>query len=93
MYLQVGQIVISKAGRDRGLPFVIVGVEGDYAFLVNGKSRGLDSPKRKKAKHLQPVNYVDKNLAHLITTGAYLKDADFRAAIKMALNKEDFSHG
>jgi len=87
MDLQVGQIVISKAGRDKGAAFVVTKLEGDYALLVDGKSRRLDNPKRKKTKHLQPTNYVDKNLAQIITTGAYLKDADFRATIKMAFNK------
>ncbi|MCL2619959.1 MAG: KOW domain-containing RNA-binding protein [Defluviitaleaceae bacterium] len=87
MDLQVGQIVISKAGRDKGVAFVVTKLEGDYALLVDGKSRRLDNPKRKKTKHLQPMNYMDKNLAQIITTGAYLKDADFRATIKMAFNK------
>ncbi|MCL2168898.1 MAG: KOW domain-containing RNA-binding protein [Defluviitaleaceae bacterium] len=94
MDLQIGQIVISKAGRDKGFAFVITRLEDDYALLVDGKSRLLTNPKRKKAKHLQPMNHVDAALARMIVTGAYLKDADFRTAIKVAFkNKEVNSHG
>ena len=94
MDLQIGQIVISKAGRDKGIAFIVTKPENGYALLVDGKSRRLDNPKRKKAKHLQPMNHVDAALAQMITTGAYLKDADFRTAIKVAFkNKEVNSHG
>ena len=93
MDLQIGQIVISKAGRDKGVAFIVFGLEDNFALLVDGKGRPLENPKRKKTKHLQPVNFVDKSLAHLIQTNAYLKDADFRTAIKAAFRKGDFSHG
>jgi len=34
-----GQIVISKAGRDKGDYFVVMDVKGEYAYLANGKNR------------------------------------------------------
>ena len=50
-----GQIVYSKCGRDKGQPFVIVSVKDDFVYLVNGGSRPLGKPKKKKGKHVQPT--------------------------------------
>lgn len=53
-----GQLVISKAGRDKGRMFIIHSVpEPDYVRLVDGKLRPLEKPKRKKIIHLQATNY------------------------------------
>lgn len=45
-------IVRSRAGRDRDEWFVVLSVEGDFAWVANGKSRTLARPKRKRLKHL-----------------------------------------
>ena len=53
-----GSIVISKAGRDKGLPFVVLSTEEEYCFIANGKCRKIEHPKKKKLKHLQMTNKV-----------------------------------
>ena len=58
MDLQIGQIVISKAGRDKGMTFVVTALDGEYAYLVDGRIRRLANPKRKKRKHIQHKNVV-----------------------------------
>ena len=50
----LGQIVFSKCGRDQGKPFVIVSIEDEYVYLVDGNLRKVDNPKLKKHKHIQP---------------------------------------
>ncbi|WP_071028070.1 KOW domain-containing protein [Peptoniphilus raoultii] len=51
--LQRGQVVKSKKGRDEGQVFVIIEIIDDnYLLLVNGKSRKLEKPKKKKVKHI-----------------------------------------
>jgi len=82
MLLQTGQIVTSKAGRDQGLAFVVVAVDGDFAYIVNGGSRPLARAKKKKAKHIQPTNYVDVALAAKLTSGAYVNDAEIVKLLK-----------
>ena len=48
-----GEIVLSKAGRDRGRAFVVTEIlDGDYVLLADGKLRTLERPKKKKRKHL-----------------------------------------
>ncbi|MEJ8785569.1 KOW domain-containing RNA-binding protein [Peptoniphilus sp. EMRHCC_23] len=55
--IKVGQVVISKAGRDKEGFFVVLEVIDDrYLLLADGKRRTLDNPKRKKAMHLQKTH-------------------------------------
>ena len=56
--MQVGQIVFSKAGHDKNRAFVIVSVDNDFAEICDGETRLINKPKKKKMKHLQPVNKV-----------------------------------
>ncbi|MBU5668903.1 KOW domain-containing RNA-binding protein [Peptoniphilus sp. MSJ-1] len=62
-----GQIVRSKKGRDEGKVFVISEViDKDYLFLVDGKLRKLDRPKKKKVKHLYIYNsFIDLDVKDL----------------------------
>ena len=78
--IEVGQFVFSKKGRDKALVFVVVKVEENYVFLVDGLKRKFENPKKKKMLHIQHTNYVDENLKNLILLGDS-KDSDFRSAI------------
>lgn len=51
-YYKQGAIVKVLAGREIGQIFIIKDVEKNFAYLVNGKSRPLDCPKKKNFKHL-----------------------------------------
>lgn len=57
-----GQVVRSKKGRDEGKVFVITEIiDDDFLFIVDGKLRKLDRPKKKKVKHL----YIYKDVIDL----------------------------
>ena len=69
-----GEVVLSRAGRDRGRAFVIVQVlDADYVLLADGRLRTLDRPKKKKCRHLQRTSIE----ARLELT-PHLLDADVR---------------
>ena len=53
-----GQIVRSKAGRDKGCFFVVLRSEFSYAVICDGKRRPMEHPKRKKYIHLSATNTV-----------------------------------
>ena len=74
---QIGQIVFSKRGRDKGITFVVLRVEGEYLYLADGNCRLLEKPKKKKAKHVQPTNTVNEFVAK--KTG--LLNSDLRRAV------------
>ena len=55
MDIALGDIVESKAGRDKGDIFVVLGREGDFAYIANGRNRKIDNQKKKRQKHLKVV--------------------------------------
>jgi ribosomal protein L14E/L6E/L27E len=57
--ITIGQVVRSRAGRDKGRIFLVVEVADDqYVRVVDGDLRKLDNPKLKKVKHLIIYNTV-----------------------------------
>lgn len=57
MDFEKGNVVISKAGRDKGYFMAVVGEEKGYPLVADGKERPLERPKRKNPKHLQKTNF------------------------------------
>lgn len=54
--IKEGSIVKAKAGRDKDDFFVVVRLEGEYAYIANGRRRKVEAPKKKKLIHLQHTN-------------------------------------
>lgn len=53
--IEKGMLAKSKAGHDKGQVYVIYDMDETYVYLVDGKIRGTDKPKRKKIKHVQVI--------------------------------------
>ena len=56
--VEQGCVVRSKAGHDKGEFFVVVGDEGNFVLLCNGKQRKLASPKKKNKRHIALTTLV-----------------------------------
>lgn len=84
---EVGQIVISKAGRDKQSAFIVVDVKDEFIYLVDGKLRKVENPKRKNKKHVQKTNTVNQEIKKSIENKEYLNNAYFRKAIESFLRK------
>lgn len=82
MNIQIGQIVYSKSGHDKGDALMVFSVEGDYVYLVDGRRRKLEKPKRKKTIHIQPTSFIEEETAGKIRRGEYLLDAEIEKALK-----------
>mgnify|MGYP002514412260 CR=1 FL=1 len=54
----IGNVVFSKAGRDKGKFMVVVGLSDGNLLVADGKERPLDRPKLKNPKHLQKTNSI-----------------------------------
>lgn len=52
---ETGMLARSKAGHDAGQIYVIIDTDSAYVYLVDGKIRTLDHPKKKKKKHVQII--------------------------------------
>lgn len=54
--MDLGTIVLSRAGRDSGRLFAVVAAPGENLRLIaDGRLRRVDRPKRKKPRHLLKV--------------------------------------
>ena len=84
--MSIGQVVFARCGRDKGKAFVVINVQDEYLYLVDGKLRTLDKPKKKKAKHVQPTNYI-VNLNVFGMSGRALQNADIRKELKAIVAK------
>lgn len=77
----VGMVVTSRAGRDAGERYVVVGTAGDDMVLVaDGRRRSAGRPKRKNAKHLA-VHGQAGPIAERLREGRAVTDEDLRAAL------------
>ncbi|MGO5052472.1 KOW domain-containing RNA-binding protein [Lachnospiraceae bacterium LCP25S3_G4] len=51
-----GMLAKSKAGHDKNKVYVILNEDESYVYLVDGQTRTILKPKRKKKKHVQIIN-------------------------------------
>ena len=91
--LKCGQLVKSKAGRDKNKIFIIIHIEGEYLYLVDGKLRRLENPKKKKIKHIQPINEIASEIESKIINDRKMTNADIRKALIIHQNDMNQSEG
>jgi len=81
--MDIGRVVLAKAGRDKGKHFVIGGrVDDNYALIAHGKSRLIDKPKKKKIKHLEAKPHVVYNVREKILNGQKVFDAELKKSLE-----------
>jgi ribosomal protein L14E/L6E/L27E len=90
---RVGQIVISKRGKDAGRAYVIVGFlgEGNLA-LADAKKFNVDRPKSKNPKHVQSTSYVVAEVMTWVESGKNIDHGElcrFLARLKGTLDVKD----
>ena len=74
----ISDVVVSTAGRDKDLCFYVIQEEQNYLYLVNGKDRPLDKPKRKKRKHVQKVLRSETRVAVKLRNGDKVLNGELR---------------
>jgi len=75
---QISDVVTTTAGRDQGSLFYVIGTDGDYLMLANGKDRTLEKPKRKKLKHIQKVLRSETRVAEKLMRGDKVLNSELR---------------
>ena len=79
--LKIGDIVLSKAGRDKDKHFVVVALEDIFAYVCDGDLRKTDKPKKKKLKHLKLTGSDSEYIADKISAGLKVTNTELRRAI------------
>ena len=77
--MEVGRVVLSRAGRDQGHVFVIVDViDENYVAIANGCQRKVDNPKKKKIKHLVAKPELLEEISKKISEKKRIFDSEVR---------------
>lgn len=81
MDIAKSDIVTSVAGRDAGSYFFVLATEEDFLLLADGKHRRVESPKRKRTKHVRFVTRSDDPVAAKIRSSEKITNSELRRAI------------
>ena len=81
MEIAKSNIVRSDAGRDKGKLFVVLAVEGEYLLLADGKGRKVESPKRKKRRHVLIVAADENRLSDKIKSEEKITNSELRRTL------------
>ena len=71
---QLGNIVISRQGRDKGCSYVVVGNDKEKILVADGKHKLLAKPKAKNKLHLISTNFVDQELFSKLSNNQKVND-------------------
>ncbi len=82
--MEIGQLIKSLAGRDKGKHYLVIGFEGRYVLLSDGQVRSVERPKRKNLKHLQPYRCVAPEI-QAEAQNKTLRDTTVRSALNSLL--------
>ena len=74
----ISDVVKTTAGRDQGSLFYVIGTDGEFLMLANGKDRTLEKPKRKKRKHIQKVLRSETRVADKLRHGDKVLNGELR---------------
>ena len=88
--IRISDVVVSNAGRDRDQLFYVIGTDGVYTLLANGKDRPLEKPKRKKVKHVSKVLRAETRVAAKLIAGDKVLNSELRkdlALIRQAMKQ------
>ena len=83
MDIAIGQVVMSRAGRDKGRIFLVLDIlDEEYVSIIDGDLRKLDNPKRKKIKHLIIYKTILSELEDKIENNIKINDAYIRKLLE-----------
>ena len=78
-----GQLVTSRAGRDQGKQYLVVGINPNgYLLLANGEGRGMANPKPKSVRHLIIHQQIAEEVALKLENEVVVSDQELRTALE-----------
>ena len=83
MGIEVGSVVYSKAGRDKGNCYLVIAVVSNNYFLVaDGKARILSKPKLKNIRHIKTKGVVLDVIKEKILDNKQVFDSEIKSALR-----------
>lgn len=93
MEIRKSDVVRAVAGRDEGMLFFVIDIDGEFAQIANGKQRRLEKPKNKKLKHLSYVCPGDCRTGEKLRNGDKVTNNDLRRALASMNAEPDGEEG
>ncbi|MCR5665910.1 MAG: hypothetical protein K6G01_03710 [Eubacterium sp.] len=72
----------SKAGHDTGKVYYICKEDDTYYYLTDGRLKKVDTPKKKKKKHVQLITYLPENIVDILKEEVTDENAKIKRALK-----------
>ena len=88
---RIGMLAVSRQGRDKGKPYVIVSVlDKDFVFVADGETRPLKKQKKKRVKHLKLTPTVFEGIEAKLngTDKKKLYDTEIKRVLKLYKERE-----
>lgn len=83
----VGMFVKSKAGHDKNQIYMIYSETEECVYLVDGKLKTVDHPKKKSKKHVQLIHkFIDEESIRKLEASIPLQNETIKYAIKQYCN-------
>lgn len=88
MDITVGSVVESIKGRDTGNLYVVYKLlDDEYCLLVDGFAKKLQSPKKKKIKHIEVKKEKLESIAKKFNANTKVFDSEINSALRMVKEK------
>ena len=78
----LGGVCKSTQGRDKDKFYLISSIDGEFVWVVDGRYKPVNSPKRKNLKHLYLLPERAQEIADKLTNGVKIFDAEVISALK-----------
>lgn len=89
MDVNKNQIVSSLAGRDKGHLFIVIETEPNFVYLVDGKLRKMENPKKKRRKHVAYAGLPGEEISAKLNSGEKVLNSEIRKAIAIFSKEND----
>ena len=81
--MEIGAVVLSRRGRDKGHYFVCVKVPGESEILIaDGELHKLKKPKKKNIKHVKPNGAMLEKVKEKLNAGKKVFDSEIRKGLR-----------
>ncbi len=71
---QLGQIVCSLQGRDKGQYYIVLDKDKNRVFVVDGQTKKLDNPKKKNPAHIKATSVIITEIAKKLKNNIKIND-------------------
>ena len=78
---KLGDIVYSKAGRDKDRHYIVMKIADPYIWTIDGDLHKIEKPKKKKMKHVKYMDFQSEYIANKLEGGERVTNSEVRRAL------------